>query len=333
MPDIRLAASDRVIPCDDGDTVLRAALRAGVGMSYSCNTGACGNCRFELVEGEVVHLRADAPAWSDRDRARNRWLGCQAAPKGDCTVKFREDPAAVRNIRPARRKATLVSRTDLSHDFAEFAFRIEGDDAFLPGQYALITLPGVDGPRVYSMSNLPGEDGIWRFQIRHVPGGAATGALFGGMAPGTAVEMDGPYGLAHLRPDAPRDLVLVAGGSGLSPMASIARGALAAPNLAGRSIRVYFGGRSPEDTRVAGFLAGLAPGRLTLVTAVSDPARTEGWSGPTGFVHEVLDAEMGEGLKDLEIYFAGPPAMAVAMQKALHARGVPQEQVHFDEFY
>ena len=81
--------------CADNDTLLRAALRAGIGMSYSCNVGSCGNCRFELIDGEVTHLRADSPAWTEKDRKRNRWLGCQARPEGDCTVKFRPDPAAV----------------------------------------------------------------------------------------------------------------------------------------------------------------------------------------------------------------------------------------------
>ena len=80
MPTIRLAGNDTTFDCAPGDTILRAALRAGVGMSYSCNVGSCGNCRFELIDGEVTHLRANPPGWTDKDRARNRWLGCQAQP-------------------------------------------------------------------------------------------------------------------------------------------------------------------------------------------------------------------------------------------------------------
>ena len=56
-------------PCDGNDTILRAALRAGVGMPYSCNTGSCGNCRFDLVDGSVRHLRDDPPAWGARSRS------------------------------------------------------------------------------------------------------------------------------------------------------------------------------------------------------------------------------------------------------------------------
>jgi toluene monooxygenase electron transfer component len=333
MARISLSDGDEAFECAPGDTILRAALRAGVGMSYSCNVGSCGNCRFELLEGHVTHLRQAPPAWTEKDRARNRWLGCQAAPEGDCRVKFRRDPAAVLPVRPAPRTGVLVARRDLNHDIAEFAIRVTGDPAFLPGQYALLSLPDVTGPRVYSMSNLPNDQGLWEFQIRRVPGGAATTALFDRLRPGDALSLDGPYGLAYLRTDAPRDLVLIAGGSGLSPMASIARGALAAPALAGRGIHVFFGGRGPADAQAAAFLADLDPGRLQLTVVLSNPEQAKGWTGPTGFVHAVAGDALGATLRDCEIYFAGPPAMATAVQAMLHGHGVPRDQIHFDEFY
>jgi toluene monooxygenase electron transfer component len=322
---IRLAGTDRTVPCAPGDTVLRACLRDGVGMSYSCNTGACGNCRFDLVAGEVRHLRPDPPAWSERDRARGRWLGCQAAPQGDVTVRFRPDPAAALRLRPARREGRLVAAAALSHDMAEFAFAVDGDPAFLPGQYAILSLPGVEGGRVYSMSNAPG-DKVWSFVVRRVPGGAATGALFDRLRPGDRVALDGPYGLAYWREASPRPLLLLAGGSGLSPMASIARAASAA----GRApIRLYFGGRAPRDLAAAEPLAAL-PG-VTLAAAVSDEA--PGWDGRRGFIHEAAVADLGDALPAHEVYFAGPAAMAQAVRCALHAMGVPPAQIHADEFY
>ncbi|MBP8267532.1 MAG: 2Fe-2S iron-sulfur cluster binding domain-containing protein, partial [Zoogloea sp.] len=56
----------------EGDTLLRAALRAGIGLSYECNSGGCGGCKFELLQGEVETLWADAPGLSERDRRRGR---------------------------------------------------------------------------------------------------------------------------------------------------------------------------------------------------------------------------------------------------------------------
>ena len=41
-----------------GDTILRAALRGGVGLSYECNSGGCGGCKFELLSGESPHALA-----------------------------------------------------------------------------------------------------------------------------------------------------------------------------------------------------------------------------------------------------------------------------------
>src|SRR5205085_4989807 len=48
-------------PCAADDTILRAGLRAGLGLPYECNAGSCGTCRVELVRGEIDSIRPDAP--------------------------------------------------------------------------------------------------------------------------------------------------------------------------------------------------------------------------------------------------------------------------------
>lgn len=330
MPRIQIDGGP-AFECADDDTILRAALRAGHGFSYACNVGACGNCRFELKDGAVAHLRDDAPAWTDRDRKRGRWLGCQARPDGDCLIKVRLDPALAPAHPPARRTGRFVGVEVLTHDISEFRFAIDGDDAFLPGQYALIEPSGVSGGRAYSMCNLGGE-GVWSFQIKRVPGGAATTALFDALAEGDTVALDGPYGHAFLREDAPRDLVLVAGGSGLSPMISIARAAATSSALAERRIQFFYGGRTPRDIAGETLLAALPNWgtRHSYTAAISDDAPD--WSGPRGFIHDVVREAMHD-LASHEIYFAGPAVMASAMQQMLNEAGVPRDQVHFDEFY
>ncbi|WP_312526555.1 2Fe-2S iron-sulfur cluster-binding protein [Paracoccus sp. (in: a-proteobacteria)] len=332
MPKISLSDGSASFDCSADDTVLRAALRAGIGMSYSCNVGSCGNCRFELLEGDVTHRRKDAPAYSEKDRARGRWLGCQAVPSGDCQIKFRPDPSAVPIYPPHKRRAELIGKQAMSHDMAEFTFRIEGPTDFLPGQYALLSVPGVEGERVYSMAGLPGSP-LWSFQIKRVPEGAATGVLFDQLEVGACVMIDGPYGNAHLRDESPRDIVLLAGGSGLSPMVSIARGALVSDRHPTRRVRLFFGGRAPRDLEAISFLREITDPRFELTEAVSDLASAEGWTGATGFVHQIAEAQLGDRLQESEIYFAGPPAMAQAISLAFHARAIPPDQIHFDEFY
>ena len=327
---------EAVFECDKDDTLLRAALRAGIGFPYSCNVGSCGNCRFELLNGSVTHQRIDPPAWSERDLKRNRYLGCQALPGGDCRIKFREDAQYIPPYMPEPMQGRFVEKIDLTHDISEFVFELDGPRPFLPGQYALIHAPGVSGGRVYSMSNVPDDENRWHFQIKRVPDGAATGYLFDTMQVGDEITLDGPYGIAYLQPDAPRDILCIAGGSGLSPIMSISRAAALEPALRDRQIDVIYGGRTAKDICGESILAE-APGygkRLHFHPVVSDPEADQGqWQGPTGFVHEYALAQFGEALASREIYFAGPPAMAQAMQRMLFEAGVPSEQVHFDEFY
>ena len=347
---VRLAGTDTAFTCAADDTLLRAAQRAGLGFPYECNVGSCGNCKFELLEGTVATAWDQAPGLSDKDRQRKRHLGCQSSPLSDCVVKLRPSERYVPPHRPQRVAAVLRAQRAITHDIGEFHFGLDSAVAFEPGQYALVQLPGVAGPRAYSMSNTTADDGglTWHFQVRQVPGGVGSAALFG-LQPGAVVHIDGPYGMAWLRRDAPRDILCLAGGSGLAPMVSIARGAMAEPALAGRHLYFIYGGRTPADlcgrdmlevlpgwgTRMSyrGFVSTPPPEGNTNPAGVADETPKLAADCAHGFVHEAALSLHGEGLRAMEVYFAGPPAMANAVQRMLLGAGVPPEQQHFDQFY
>jgi toluene monooxygenase electron transfer component len=333
MTQIDIPAAQISFDCADNDTILRAALRNGLGFPYECNVGTCGNCKFELIEGEVSHLRADSPGWHERDKQRNRYLGCQAKALGPCKIKVSLRDHYKSHYVPQKVQGTLTAMTDITHDIREFRFRLSKPVEFLPGQYALIYAPHVEGGRAYSMSNITNTGDEWHFQIRKVPNGAATTVLFDKLSIGQTIDLDGPYGMAYLREDAPRDLLLLAGGSGLSPMISLSRGAIASKSLAGRNIHFIYGGRTPQDIAGEDMLRELEGfgARLFYYPVVS--ADTSGtWSGRTGFVHEVAASLFGAHLADYEIYFAGPPLMADAITRMVVEHKVPMSQVHFDQF-
>ena len=336
MPHITLTGTDTGWDCADGDTVMRAAIRAGLGFPYECTVGSCGNCRFDLLDGEVEELRADPPGLSERDRLRGRRLGCQSRPLGDCTIKVRLMPHYQSRFRPTRQQATLLATHDLTHDIREFRFRLDEPQRFLPGQYALLSLPGVSGGRAYSMCNTGEQGAEWHFQIKRVPGGEATTKLFEALSASDRIGIDGPYGMAYLREDSPRDIVCLAGGSGLSPMISITRAAAVSPALTGRRLDFVYGGRAARDICGMDMLEQLPGFGENLhyhpaISATSDP--DDGWNGYRGFVHDVADELFGVRLPACEIYFAGPPLMGEAIQKMLFSRGVPPAQIHFDQFF
>ncbi len=334
---IALADGGQQFPCAADDTILRAALRAGVGLPYECNAGGCGTCKVELVAGEVTSNWPGAPALGERDLARKRVLGCQSRPMSDCTIKARSGAQYAEASVPRRVRATLATTRELTHDLREFRFALPEAIEFKPGQYALLYLPGVDGPRAYSMSDIAQGRPSWDFLIKRTAGGAATGALFESLREGDEITIDGPYGLAYLRTDSPRDIVCIAGGSGLAPVISIARGVAANAAMAGVKLHLFYGGRGARDICGEDMLRAL-PGfgeRFCFHPVISspEPGDHQSWRGSFGFVHELALETMGMAMPAHEIYFAGPPPMAQAVQRMLIEEKVPGAQVHFDAFY
>ena len=320
------------------DTVLRGALRAGVGFPYECNSGGCGSCKFEIIEGNVENLWPDAPGLTERDRRKGYLLACQCRAVTNLRIKVRTAPEYVPVITPKPIQAKFVSVHEITHDIREFRFVSDAGANFLPGQYAMLAIPGVSNPRAYSMSNLGNEGGEWHFQIRHVANGAATNKLFHHLQVGGEIEIDGPYGLAYLRTDVVRDIVCVAGGSGLAPMVSIARGAAQLGLLKTRQLHFFYGGRTPRDICGEAFLRDL-PGygeRIHFYPVVSLPGDNSDahWTGETGFVHDLVRRVFEDSLSNFEFYFAGPPPMTQTLQEMLMiGYKVPFEQIHFDRFF
>ena len=334
---ITLAGSDAAFECAADDTILRAGLRAGLALPYECNVGCCGTCKIELVSGTVDDVWPLAPGLTEKDRSRGRRLACQCRPRSDCVIKAKEREVYRPLHRPQRFGATLVETLAVTHDIREFHFRAAAPARFLAGQYALLRLADGEGLRAYSMCNIANEAGEWHFQIKRVPTGAVSTALFAHLPIGARIEIDGPYGMAYLRPDAPRDIVCVAGGSGLSPVVSIARAYASEPRLAARKLHFFYGGRGPADICGESILRELVGWgeRISYHPVISmpelDPAGI--WGGKTGLVHDAVEATLGDSLRDCEIYFAGPPVMAQAVQMMLHRQKVPPAQIHFDQFY
>ena len=324
------------------DSLLRGALRAGFDFPYECSVGGCGGCRFDLLDGLMATLWEQAPGLSERDRRRGKRLACQSLPQGDCTIRVRPAGSEPSGLPAAQRvSATLLTRRAVTPDLSEFTFGLPVEGAFRAGQYALLYPPGVEGARAYSFSDAPGEPadaGIWRFMIRRVPGGRGSNALFDEVASGDSIELDGPYGHAWLRPgtpDARRDVVCIAGGSGLGPMLSVARGVLAEAGT--RRVHFFLGLRTLAELGAAAEVESLrGERRLQLTTVLSNPTEGSAWNGPTGFVHTQVEAALtalGRPFDAYDHYFAGPPPMVEAVQDLLMVRQrVPFAQIHFDRF-
>lgn len=334
MNTIHIAGTNTTFQAAEGDNLLRAGLRAGVGLPYECNAGGCGSCKFELVSGEVEELWGEAPGLSAKDRTRGRRLACQCRALSDCEIKIRTARSFLAPTAPAVVTATYIGHRLVTPDIREFRFRGPGAAKFLPGQYALLELPGADQLRAYSMSNLPNDAGHWDFMVRRVPNGRVSTLLFDVLSPGDCITLDGPLGLAHWREDTERDVVCIAGGSGLAPIVSIANAA--AMELPGRRpITLFYGGRGPAD--LPAFDEWLHDhDRVQVHAAVSSSelADAASWAGERGLVHELVARKLAGDLAAHRYYLAGPPPMIETVVRMLMVEHkVPAQNIHYDRFF
>lgn len=325
---VEIANAQRSVAVTGTDTVLQAALAAGIDYPHGCKSGRCGSCKSRLIDGSVSLLEHTRFALSDEEKAAGLILACRAVPESDLTVAWLDEDEA-RADHPLRREtAEVIEVAPATHDIRILRLRLPGERlVFSAGQYATLTVPGAP-PRDYSMANPPGAD-VLEFHVRRVPEGATSQAIHG-LKPGDRVRIEGPRGAAHLRPLHAGPILAVAGGSGLAPILSILTSAI---QLGLRQpIRVYLGAREERDLYGVEVLEGLAErhGDLTVVPVLSE-ANGE-CRRRTGFVHQAVAGDLPD-LDGWKCYAAGPPAMIDALTETALAAGLRQEDLHADAFF
>lgn len=72
----------------EGQTILDAALAAGIPYPHGCRSGRCGSCKSRLIEGEVELLQHSRFALSEEEKADGLILACRAVPQTDAAVAW-----------------------------------------------------------------------------------------------------------------------------------------------------------------------------------------------------------------------------------------------------
>lgn len=233
-------------------------------------------------------------------------------------------PAAeipVREVRIAEvRRETPSVVTLVLEDGASFDFR--------PGQFfTLITdIDGRPVRRAYSASSAPGAARL-EVTVKQVERGRFSTHVHRGLRTGDRLSVRGPSGAFHVDPAAAYDVVLVAAGSGVTPMMSIIRTLLAAP-AAGR-ITLLFTNRGKEDVIFADELRRLEnenPGRLAVTHVLTQEHGRLDAAGVRAWLTELRPPE------DTRYYLCGPEALMDTVRHVLTELGVADDRVHHERY-
>ncbi len=320
----------------EGETVLDAAFRQGIALMHGCKEGQCASCKSRLVEGDIELMKYSTFALPDYERETDHILLCRTLAYSDVTIELLnyDEDMLRRSIAVKEFSATVSGITALTHDIRQLDIALDAPLRFWAGQYVDITIPGSGITRAFSMANAPSEPLQLSFIIKRYAGGAFSARLDGGLAPGDRLAVKGPYGTCFRREARPGPMLLIGGGSGMSPLWSILHDHVASGEQ--RPVRFFYGARSRRDLFHLEAFAALAQ-RLAdfrFIPALSHAEPADAWHGELGFIHEVaartLRAERLAG--EIDAYACGPPPMIDAVLPVLQMAGVEPEHIHFDKF-
>lgn len=85
---VTIGNTQQTIDCSATQTILEAAIAAGVDYPYSCATGNCGTCTSHLDSGKVSMLSRSDASLSPQQVKAGHTLACRARPRSDTAVTW-----------------------------------------------------------------------------------------------------------------------------------------------------------------------------------------------------------------------------------------------------
>lgn len=364
--------ADGAIETDAGGTLLNTLSSNGVMLPSACGGGGtCGVCRCQVLAGGGDILPTEQQHINFRDAKENWRLSCQVKVRDDLQVQVPDEVFSINKwqceVISNNSVATFIREfvlrmpegEELNHKSGGYIqievppYEIDfGNDIEVEEEYredwermnlfALGAKNALPIQRAYSMANHPAEGNIVMLNVRiatpprgmQVQPGLASSYVYA-RKPGDVVTISGPYGEFFIQ-ETEREMCYIGGGAGMAPLrAHIFH--LFHTLQTGRKVSYWYGARSKREIFYEDHFRAIEEKfpNFSFHIALSEPLPEDNWTGPVGFIHQVvLNEYLGkhEAPEDVEYYLCGPPLMLTAVQKMLYDLGVEPEMIRYDEF-
>lgn len=323
---VQVADTGQSFEVSADQTVLAAALEAGVALAHDCQLGGCGTCRIKLLDGRVRY--AEFPlALTPEEESQGYALACQAQPESDLVIS----PARVQIELPPSERCTAVVEAvhALSPLVTALSVRVPDLDVltYRPGQYMNVILP--DGStRSFSMASKPDSNRV-DFHIRRIEGGHFTEGRLPRLQGGDKLSVEIPLGSFCFRAEDYRPLLMVATGTGLAPIKAMLESVMDDPDCP--PVSLYWGARTRTDLYLHEEICnwGERLYEFNYAPVLSRP--DAGWDGRSGYVQDAVGADLPD-LSEHAIYLCGSPLMISAAKSAFLARGATLDFIYTEGF-
>jgi len=325
---VTVKPSGREFFVEGSETLLKAALRAGLAPNYGCGNGVCGLCKARVVAGETRTVAPSDYRFSEAEKAQNHVLMCACtALSSDLMLEVLE-AGAPEDI-PEQRIVAKVRRIDaLNADVMRLHLQTPRSNRlrFLAGQRVTLGIragvrDGSDLHGEFPVASCPCDDRNLIFHVsrndRRAASADFSACLFDGrIRLADDVSVWGPWGTFVLENSSPRPLVFIALDDGFAPINSLIEHAIAVD--AAESIALYWASAQTGGQ----YLPNLCRAWAEALDAFSYRA----------LVADELPAVLGANiaLACSDVYLAGAAQSVGPIADALLATGVPPAQLHVE---
>lgn len=233
-------------------------------------------------------------------------------------------------------RLVLAEKTEVTHNVKTFRFTTKDGTPipfdYKPGQFLTLNVApgGIPTKRSYTIASTP----TWRdrveITVKREEQGLVSRWLHDALMPGDEVDIESPNGLFHFTGGEAQNVVLIAGGVGITPMMSIAR-YFTETAWAGE-VHLVLGFRTPADFIFEQEIAALQARNPNLHVTVTMSRADASWRGRTGRIDARVLAEAVPDIASTLAYLCGPAPMMEAVKGALRALGMADEQIRVEAF-
>lgn len=293
--------------------------------------GSCGTCKCKVLDGAGPLLPTEIPYLTEQERKDNVRLACQVKVKNDVKIEVPEEMLSIKEF-----ETVIEKITDYTHDIKGLRFKLpEGETIkFKAGQFANLYSKPYDDvkeatSRAYSISSSPSDNKALELVVRYVPNGIVTTYVFNHLQAGDKAMIVGPFGEFFLR-DSDREIVCIAGGSGLAPIRSIILDMIDKGNSS-RKATFFFGAVSQRDLYYVEEFKEIEKQHpwFRFIPALSKDESDHPYEN--GLITDVV-ARHYQSLANMEAYLCGSPGMIDACVKVLKGKDMPTAQIFYDKF-
>lgn len=287
-----------------------------------------GPQHFDLVAGSLLAALARYdPAWTPE--AASSWTEAYILVSRLMQEGMAQDAQAGN---PPWWDGVITFKENRTYDIVILSVRLSQPMTWAPGQSVAVQFEG--GPNIWrnlTPANAPRASRIMDFHVRIVPGGLMSVPLALHADPGKRMKIAPAPSTLRLDEPPERDIVMIAGSTGLTPMLAMLDRLSATSTPP--DVRLFFGAREPDGLYELERLTKLAHEHdwLTVIHAVTaPPEETNGYEGEHGTIVDVATA--GPSWNDRDAYVCGPSKMVQAAAGRLVALGMPGSQLHVENF-